>query len=746
MNSKFTFAAFCITAMLVINPNETFAQVKSKVLIKNVSSNDTTVSNDKPIKLGEVEITSLRVNRKLREMPTSLDVTSALTFQKKSSLSLSQVLNNEPGIAMGSDGVWATNVNVRGLGEQRLVTLIDGDRVETATDLTASLSMIDVNDIEKVEIIKGAQSVLYGTGAMGGIINVITKDGHFADKPYVSGNVSSSFATVNKYTSNNIAVNTGAKKWYMRLCGSYGNADNISTPQGELKNSQFTTNNIDAKFGFKPLENHLFKVQFQRNWSTNVGIPGGSAFPGPATAKYTDIGRTLFDASYEIKDITEHFKSLKVSYYHQNIRRNVLMEPNTVTDTKLATCNIQRTRPDTITPKALHVTNGAQLQGTWKFFRNNTLMAGADFWRRDMTSERQKHITMQILTPTEELIKENHIIRYETPMPKSSFTSTGIFLQDEAHLFNNKLTVTAGARIDMSLVSNDKNYDVDSVILNGTLKPTEQRITYKASNTSDISWSANIGLLYKLTNNADLILNVARSYRAPSLEERFKYIDLGNYVGLGNADLKPEHGYSADLGLRIWRDNFTLQSSIYVNRLTDMITETKGIFVYNTASDPGVYDTLPAILYTNINKALLYGFDLKAEYSIINNLTLSLTGSYVRGRNTSLKSDLPLIPPLNGLLSVTYTYPAVGTASLTLIAANKQDKIAEGETKTDGYCRLDFSMNTRILKLGKACGLQLFAGIDNITNTEYTNHLSTNRGSISVEPGRNFYIRANFTF
>ncbi|HBG54593.1 MAG TPA: hypothetical protein DDW70_10370, partial [Rikenellaceae bacterium] len=63
------------------------------------------------------------------------------------------------------DGVWATNINVRGLSEDRLVILIDGNRVETATDLTASLSMVDVNDIEHVEVIKGAQSSLYGTGA-----------------------------------------------------------------------------------------------------------------------------------------------------------------------------------------------------------------------------------------------------------------------------------------------------------------------------------------------------------------------------------------------------------------------------------------------------------------------------------------------------------------------------------------------------------------------------------------------------
>jgi len=54
-------------------------------------------------------------------------------------------------------------------------------------------------------------------------------------------------------------------------------------------------------------------------------------------------------------------------------------------------------------------------------------------------------------------------------------------------------------------------------------------------------------------------------------------------------------------------------------------------------------------------------------------------------------------------------------------------------------------MGSEKIALGKT-GLQIFAGIDNITNTSYANHLSTNRGSISVEPGRNFYIRMNFSF
>ncbi|MFA5463798.1 MAG: TonB-dependent receptor plug domain-containing protein, partial [Dysgonamonadaceae bacterium] len=285
-----------------------------------------------PIPLGEVVVSSFRINRTIKQLPTPLAVVGKQDFQQQSAISLSNVLSNEPGIAMGSDGVWATNINIRGLGENRLVTLVDGFRVETATDLTASLSMVDLNDVERVEVVKGAQSALYGTGAMGGIINIITKDGYFSSEPHLSGNIIAGYTSANSGYSGYANINTGADRWYLKVNGTYSDAQNIKTPEGEIPNSQFRSNNIAARAGFKPFKNHTLRAQYQRYWANDVGIPGGSTFPGPATATYTDIGRQLFSASYEITDITSTFSSLKLSYFNQYILRDVLLYPNTVTE------------------------------------------------------------------------------------------------------------------------------------------------------------------------------------------------------------------------------------------------------------------------------------------------------------------------------------------------------------------------------------------------------------------------------
>lgn len=699
-----------------------------------------------PIPLGEVVVSSLRIPREVKSVPASMVVVKPHDYQKQSALSLSSVLDREPGVTAGGDGVWATNINIRGIGENRLVSLIDGYRVETATDLTASLSMVDVHDVERVEIIKGAQSSLYGTGAMGGIVNIITKDGHFADGRYLSGTLISGFASANTLFSNHAAIQAGAGKWYLRLSGARSDADDIRTPEGDLPNSQYTMNNLSARAGVKPFSNHEFRIQYQRNWSTDVGIPGGDAFPGPAEATYTDISRDLLAASYEISSLSERLTSLRLNYYTQFIYRAVSLLPNTVTRVTLPNGNIQRTTPDLFTPVGSHLTGGAQLQSTWDLSGKNTLIAGIDIWGRNLSTERRKYITIEVLNPQNELLLTNQLERGETPIPASIFQSAGIFLQDEARLLNDRVTLVAGGRLDGIRVKNQQGFDVDYLVVNGNRNdsPPARRVTFEENSIRDISWSANAGILVRLHKEVHASLNLARSFRSPSLEERFKYIDLGNFVRLGDPTLEPEKGLSADLGVRTWNPGFTFQSALFVNSITDMIVESPGEFVYTLASGSEP-DTLPALVNSNVSKALLYGWDLGFEYRVSDRFVLFGAGSYVRGKDTGAGGDLPMIPPLNGHAGLRYTHRKAGSAELTLRGAARQERIAQGETATGGYARIDVSLNTREIDLG-VTRLQVFLGIDNITNTSYTNHLSTNRGAISIEPGRNLFARLKLVF
>ena len=101
-------------------------------------------------------------------------VVDAASLQSASICTPADILQRETGISLSRDGIWATSVNLRGFSEQRLLLMVDGDRIQTATDIAGTLSTIDVNSLNKIEVIKGASSVLYGTGAMGGVVNFVS--------------------------------------------------------------------------------------------------------------------------------------------------------------------------------------------------------------------------------------------------------------------------------------------------------------------------------------------------------------------------------------------------------------------------------------------------------------------------------------------------------------------------------------------------------------------------------------------
>ncbi|MFN8206273.1 MAG: TonB-dependent receptor [Bacteroidales bacterium] len=335
----------------------------------------------------------------------------------------------------------------------------------------------------------------------------------------------------------------------------------------------------------------------------------------------------------------------------------------------------------------------------------------------------------------------------EVPIPSSSFTNFGAYLQDEWNIIPGKLKIMAGARGDNVSVHSAQAIDPAYVIINGVRNdaPAGQRITFNAASDDDFSWSANAGLLYTLPWGPDLSFSMARGHRAPSLEERFKYIDLGASVRLGNPSLKAEQGWFYDLGIRFWNPSFNMVVDAYANYMSNLIVEDSGIFVYNYTADETQFDTVPAMINSNVDKALLYGSDLSFNWICLKNLVLSGSLGLVIGTDRSTQKALPQIPPLNGSLTLRYTIPGWTSVSLSSHFAGKQDRIGAGESTTGGYAVYDAGFHSQPIGWKKV-KIEFSGGIENIYNRSYRLHLATNRGIVRDEPGRNLYIRMNLLF
>jgi iron complex outermembrane receptor protein len=209
--------------------------------------------------------------------------------------------------------------------------------------------------------------------------------------------------------------------------------------------------------------------------------------------------------------------------------------------------------------------------------------------------------------------------------------------------------------------------------------------------------------------------------------------------------LKPEEGYFSDLGLRIWSGKFDFSANTFLNSLTNLIVEIPGTYIYNYSAEPENFDTLNALINSNVDKALLYGFDMAAGYNIFDGITLRAMTGFVRGRNTSSDSDLPQVPPLYGRLSVRYYLKGKLNAELGANLTADQEKVASGERTTHGYACYDFFIGSVPFQIRKL-SLEGFGGVQNITDRAYMNHLSTNRGLIKYEPGRNIFLKIRLTF
>ena len=674
-----------------------------------------------PIPVGEVTVSALRRDKLLRNISLPMAVVTSGTIDKLAPMSMSEIISQEPGVSLARDGIWGTSVNIRGLSENRIVTLVDGNRIETSTDIAAGLAMIDVNDIERIEVIKGAASSLYGTGAMGGVVNIITKEGRYNDGFYVDGRLGVAFQDVNRMHSEHAAVEMGGAVWNARISGSYRDAENTMTPSGELPNSQFTDNNISLKAGFKPAGNQELKLNYQRFYASDVGIPGGKAFPVSATASFPEELRELFSAEYNLDKPGDQLDELKLRFFYQYILRDVILKPSQ---------NV------TLTPTGYHTTLGVQLQSGWKVPGNNYLVAGFDLWQRYLKTERERTNHVQ------------NIVVGEIPIPESWYRSAGVFFQDEKMFFEDRLKLTLGGRLDLINVENEAVVDPFYIINNIGVKnvnPPNQRRTFMAGNVNNYSWSTDLGLIYNLSSTADLTFTASRAYRAPSLDERFKYIDLGATVRLGDPNLKPEQGYFFDLGTRIWHDRFQFSVNTFINLMSDMIVEIPGEAEFPLAAFPDSSVKMNALINSNVDKAMLYGIDLSTNYNFYNGFVFFGSASIIRGIDTRNDEDLPFIPPVSARTGLRYKLPKWFGAELAINMVADQDKIAEGETETRGYSRYDLSLYSIPVSFG-FMNLSVYAGIENITDRAYVNHLATNRGFIKYEPGRNVFVRVNIGF
>lgn len=679
---------------------------QSVLIIKGIETNLEVSLSKTELMLGEAVVTSTRSARIVKDVPLPIELIDEKTIERSIKISTSDVIEKAPGVSLASDGTWATGVSIRGLSKQNIVYLIDGNRIETSTNISAGLSLIDLSNVKNIEIVKGGLSSLYGTGATGGVINIMTNRGSTSEKFYFNGFLTSSYASVNSGKTASVNLSASDKMWYANFTATIRNADDTKIPGGTLTNSGFKDNSLSFSAGLLPFDNVELKLDYQKFKAEDVGIPGGAPFPSGAKASYLFADREMLSGELAVKNLSSSLSNLSVKYYSQLISREVEIIPN----------------PNAIVqPNADHQTNGLLLQADWTLAKNHFLISGIEAWERSYVGERRKTI-----------IPQSKVI-IDKPVPNSTFGTIGFFLHDELHLIQNKFKLNLGARYDLIRVTNEQTNNPVAIIVNGNeiVPPTNPDASYEADDVNNKSWSGNVGLLYSIFDDINLIFNTAYTFRSPSLEERYQYIDLGSTVYYGNPNLEPEKGLSYDLGLRVWKNKFTITADGFIN------------FFNNLVIDQPTSDT--SYQKQNVGKAQLSGFDARVDYNFIQRNVVYASVAYVNGKDRETDEYLPQIPPLNGTLGLKVPIRNYLDVDLSATFYNEQNKISTDEKITPGYVYFDLAISSYPIHIS-LLNIQIFAGVENIFNTSYRSHLSTYRGVNLTEPGRNIYAKVKLAW
>jgi hemoglobin/transferrin/lactoferrin receptor protein len=324
----------------------------------------------------------------------------------------------------------------------------------------------------------------------------------------------------------------------------------------------------------------------------------------------------------------------------------------------------------------------------------------------------------------------------ERPLPAAQFLSTGVYAQGEWELLPGRLTATLGGRYDRIRIRNDETWNPEYLIAGGEFQeePPGRKLVWPSRREENDSWSVDGGVRCTAAPGLELTALLSTAFRAPSLEERYEFIDLGAFLRVGNPALRPERTVSVNAGASLSRDGTSLRTDLFTSVTADLVADFEGEL-----------DGRPAYVKGNVGKSRHYGFEVAGELKIGNGTVVRFTAAYVRGEDLLARGNLPQIPPMRGTAGVSHSLEGVGTVRCDLRWAADQRNLSGNELPTPGYALLDAGLVFDPLSFG-GIGVGIRGGIRNCLNRTYREHLSTLRGVTNFEPGRNFQLSATVTF
>jgi outer membrane receptor protein involved in Fe transport len=693
------------------------------VLSVPVMAQEDSDAEEKDETIDRISVTAERGRERMAmEVPQAVDTISRLALDEQLPIDLTQAIQRQPSVGLGPSGevlsFWQQGFTLRGLGAQQVLTLTDGVRLSgQGTGYGGgSLSIYDTFSIERIEILRGPNSVLYGTDAFGGVINVITRQPRRRSEPGFNGGVSYAHDSAYSLHRSSVFFDVGNESVRSVFGGSYSTNENPKLADG----SRATSGATDKTSGFARVDfdlgpQHTLSLLGNISRDTDVevedsGIPFGPVGVGPLRFKFPLYQRSLVGAQWRSLDLSPRIAEFFLGVHWQQIRRQ-----------------FDRTTPEVFFPppppirvEAVNIltndrTNTFEISPRVRFDLGERLLTvGADFGFD--TSVGPEVETREQLFPFGP--PSPGLVPGPTPIQRVDAEQfrAGAYIQDNWTLAP-RWELISGVRLDY--------FSVDDEI--------------SGSSDSETGLSGNLAVVFQRTPENMFYANLGSGFRAPDLAERYQraVVSVVQKVEIiGNPDLDPERSLSMDFGSKWESRDFLGEVAVFYNRVSDYIVEQ-------------VVQPFPVVEQAvNSDTVELYGWELsgawrKGHWELFGNAS-----------RTYAPSDRELIRVDDGRLNYGLAYrfggPWASQGRLELLGRTtlaSQDLTTLGREDT-GTDRVDypsftaFELRARLdVPLADDRRLRLVAGIRNLTDREYVEPFFD-----QIQPERSVYGSAKWLF
>lgn len=651
-------------------------------------------------------VTANRTESSLWDSPATIQVIDRQTLQHSTSVSLADDLQDIPGVEVTDNALAGRKqIRIRGEASSRVLILIDGQVVsyQRAGQNYGAGLLIDESALERIEVVKGPYSVLYGSQAIGGVVNFITKKG--GDKP-LAGSVKAVYNSATAGWEESAAAWGSIGNFDYRINGSYSDQGDRDTPDGRLPDTNFRNNGQGVWLGYN-LDRHKIGLSLDRyKLSTQTWFDDPQGQFDDFSVKIPKLEREKIGLFYDYAADGDYLKNIHFDAYTQTIERKF---ENRVKTTQIIPSPMIKalTVSNQTNTNDKQYTQGVTLQGNISLPANNTLVIGTQY-QHDKIKQDTDGSTRQTAA-TDFFDTQTRTLSYN----EAEQSNTSLFAQNDWR-FADDWTWTVGARqywLSSKLNRNDTQLFQSSGTTRrstgGNAVHDDQRVT-------------STSLRYSGFEDLELRAAYAQGYVFPTLTQLFMQTSAGGSVTYGNPNLKAEHSNNYELGARYKGNMWLIDGAIYYSEAKDYIASLtcsgQPVCNGNTTSSRGGY-----YYYDNIDRAKTWGMELTAEY---NGWAVSpyLSGNLIRRQyeGNTIKTWDTGEPALTGRVGLKHTWlmnVANVTSDVFIRAASRaKDKTGTTEKNAPGWATLNLAFNT---EFGPQDQYQVNLALNNLTDKRY---------------------------